>query len=215
MLSEGNMLIRHLINMFVAMSTLTLGVLLSDDSILIPLLLSVFVLAPGAYYISNKIVNVIQITSQAKKIGITTNEYKLIEQHLKQARAQISALQKGYIRVRSIKSFRMLNDMVKVSRRIINIVQNNPKKFFAVEDFFYSHLPSAVEITDKYSTLVKERVKGIEIELTMEDTRKTLKLLNAAMDQDLKDALRTDIENLKIELDFAKLEQEKRRIHID
>lgn len=215
MLSEGNMLIRHLINMFVAMSTLTLGVLLSDDSILIPLLLSVFVLAPGAYYISNKIVNVIQITSQAKKIGITTNEYKLIEQHLKQARAQISALQKGYIRVRSIKSFRMLNDMVKVSRRIINIVQKNPKKFFAVEDFFYSHLPSAVEITDKYSTLVKERVKGIEIELTMEDTRKTLKLLNAAMDQDLKDALRTDIENLKIELDFAKLEQEKRRIHID
>ena len=215
MLSEGNMLIRHLINMFVAMSTLTLGVLLSDDSILIPLLLSVFVLAPGAYYISNKIVNVIQITSQAKKIGITTNEHKLIEQHLKQARAQISALQKGYIRVRSIKSFRMLNDMVKVSRRIINIVQKTPVSCFAVEDFFYSHLPSAVEITDKYSTLVKERVKGIEIELTMEDTRKTLKLLNAAMDQDLKDALRTDIENLKIELDFAKLEQEKRRIHID
>lgn len=214
MLNEGNMFIRHLINMFVATSTIILGGLAFGDGILLPLV-TVFILAPGAYYISNKTVHIVQIASQAKKIGITTNEYKLIEQHLKQARGQISALQKGYIRVRSIKSFRMLNDMVKVSRRILNIVQKNPQKFFTVEDFFYSHLPSAVEITDKYSTLAKEKVKGIDIELTMDDTRKTLKLLNEAMDQDLKDALRSDIENLKIELDFAKLEQEKRRIHID
>lgn len=214
MLSEGNVFIRHLINLFVATSTLVLGGLTFGDGVLLPLL-TVFVLVPGAYYVSNKVVRTVQVAGQAKKIGITTNEYKLIEQHLKQARAQISTLQKGYIRVRSIKSFRMLNDMVKVSRRIINIVHKNPQKFFAVEDFFYSHLPSAVEITDKYALLAKEKVKGIDIELTMEDTRKTLKLLNEAMDQDLKDALRTDIENLKIELDFAKLEQEKRRIHID
>lgn len=212
MLNEGNVVIRHLINMFVAMSVLVLGFL--GDGLLLPLL-SVFVLAPGSYYLSNKIVHMVQIASQAKKIGITTNEYKLIEQHLKQARTQISNLQKGYIRVRSIKSFRMLNDMVKISRRIVNIINKNPQKFFAVEDFFYSHLPSAVEITDKYSMLAKEKVKGIDIELTMEDTRKTLKILNGAMEQDLKDALRTDIENLKIELDFAKLEQEKRKIHID
>ena len=214
MLSQGNVFIRHLFNMFFSFTAMMLGILATDFSFLLGMLV-VFVVAPTTYFISNKIIRVVQVASHAKKIGLTTDEYKLIDKHLSQAKSQISTLQKGYIRVRSIKSFRMLNDMVKVSRRIVNIVNSNPKKFFAVEDFFYSHLPSAVEITDKYALLAKEKVKGIDIELTMEDTRKTLKLLNEALEQDLKDALRTDIENLKIELDFAKMEQQKRRIHID
>lgn len=101
-----------------------------------------------------------------------------------------------------------------MSRRIINIVNSDPHKFYAVEDFFYAHLPSAVELTDKYTLLTKEQIKGTDIHLALEETRKTLKDLHVTIEEDLKLALQSDIENLKIELDFAKLANEKRRDRI-
>jgi len=167
------------------------------------------------YFISNKVIYAFQIRKRAKELGFTTDEYKMINKYLSQAREQISKLSSGYIRVRSIKSFRILNDMVKVSRRILNIVQTNPAKFYLVEDFFYSHLPSAVELTEKYAILTKEKMKDIDIQLALEETRVILKGLNDSMEQDLKDVLSTDLEHLRIELDFAKMEQEKRKARIE
>ena len=93
--------------------------------------------------------------------------------------------------------------MTKLSRRIVNIVQTNPQKFYTVEDFFYAHLPSAVQLTENYTMLSQQQIKDNEIHLALEDTRKTLKDLHETMENDLKDALASDLENLKIELDFA------------
>ena len=167
-----------------------------------------------SYFISNKLILTFQTYKRRKQLGLTKKEYRQIELQLKKAREQINKLTQQYTRVRSIKSFKLINETSKVSRRIINIVNSDPHKFYAVEDFFYAHLPSAVELTGKYTLLTKEQIKGTDIHLALEETRKTLKDLHVTIEEDLKLALQSDIENLKIELDFAKLSNEKRRDRI-
>lgn len=207
MLGPINFLTRHLINFLVFMTALTVT-FLNFTGIVTMLALP---LGVAAYFISNKVTLAIQKSTQSKKIGISKSEYTFIEAQLKQARAHIQTLNQQYVRVRSVRSFKQINEMSKLAKRIINIVQTNPQKFYAVEDFFYAHLPTAVQLSDKYTLLTKEQVPGTEVHLALEETRKTLKELQITMEADLKSALSSDIENLKIELDFAKLSNEKRK----
>lgn len=207
MLGPTNFLTRHLINFLAAFTALVISfVNITGFASILALPLAIV-----AYYVSNKVTLAIQKSSQSKKIGIAKSEYELIELQLKQAKAQIQALNQQYIRVRSVRSFKQINDMSKLAKRIINIVQANPQKFYAVEDFFYAHLPSAVQLSDKYTLLTKEQVPGTDVHLALEETRRTLKELLVTMEDDLKNALASDIENLKIELDFAKMSNDKRK----
>ncbi|MCH7322636.1 5-bromo-4-chloroindolyl phosphate hydrolysis family protein [Solibacillus sp. MA9] len=207
MLGPTNFLTRHILNFLVATTALVVAI------INIPSMASLLSLplAIVAYYASNKITLFIQKSSQSKKIGFSKSEYKLIEAQLKQAKSHVQALNQQYVRVRSVRSFKQINEMSKLAKRIINIVQSNPQKFYAVEDFFYAHLPSAVQLSDKYTLLTKEQIPGTDIHLALEDTRRTLKELQVTIEDDLKSALSSDIENLKIELDFAKMSNEKRK----
>lgn len=207
MLGPINFITRHLINFLAGFAALVVSVLnLPGMAAILSLPLAIV-----TYIVSNKITFAIQKTAQSKKIGFSKSEYELIEAQLKQAKGYVNSLNQQYIRVRSVRSFKQINEMSKLSKRIINIVQTNPQKFYAVEDFFYAHLPTAVQLSDKYTLLTKEQVSGNEIHLALEDTRKTLKELHVTMEDDLKNALSSDIENLKIELDFAKMSNDKRK----
>lgn len=207
MLTSFNFITRHLINFVIGSTALIVSATYLPGTVtLLTIPISV-----GAYYISNKATLTIQKIKRSKELDLSRTEYNHIDAQLKSARAAIQSLNQQYIRVRSVKSFKLINEMSKLSKRILNIVQSNPRKFYAVEDFFYAHLPSAVMLTDKYTLLTKEQVSGTEIHLALEDTRKTLKELHVTMEEDLKSALASDIENLKIELDFAKLSNDKRK----
>lgn len=205
MLGATNFLSRHAINFLLSFTLLTVLVVSFDLTFLG--LLSFFV----AYYVSNKVVLGIQKMRRSRQLGLKRAEYKHIEEQLKTARESVTKLNSNYVRVRSAKSFRTIYETSKVAKRLINIVNTNPHKFYAVEDFFYAHLPSAVQLSEKYALLTREQVKGTDIHVALEDTRKTLKGLHDTIEEDLKLALQSDIEHLKIELDFAKLENERRR----
>ena len=208
MLGAMDFITRHALNLFISFTLFTISILNVDVPIV------AFAILIGSYFISNKLLLTLQKSKRSKQLGLTKKEYKQIELQLQKAREQMKRLMQQYTRVRSIKSFKLINETSKISRRIINIVHHDPQKFYAVEDFFYAHLPSAVELTDKYTLLTKEQVQGTDIHLALEETRKTLKDLHVTIEEDLKLALQSDIENLKIELDFAKLANEKRRDRI-
>ena len=95
--------------------------------------------------------------------------------------------------------------MNRLAKRIISLVKSNPRKFYQAEKFFYAHLDSAVELTSKYTLLVSQPVKSTDMKIALQDTRETLQSINSIMEEDLKDVLASDIEQLKMELDFAKL----------
>ena len=205
MLGAANFITRHALNFLFSFTVFILSFLHLDLSfIFVPLLSFV------TYLISNKTIKAIQKAKRSKELGLSRSEYKHIEHQIKQAKGHINSLSQQYLRVRSVRSFKLLNEMMKLSKRIVNIVQNNPHKFYSVEDFFYSHLPSAVQLTQTYTMLSQTQVKDAEIHIALEDTRKTLKGLHGTMENDLKCAIESDLESLRIELDFVKLENAKK-----
>lgn len=209
MLGAGNFIIRHLLNFLFSFTVfVTLILQLPFNLINALIMLSSPVIT---YIVSNFAIKTVQKFKKTKELGLSRSEYHHIESQIRQAKMQINQLIQQYIRVRSIRSFKLLNDMTKLSRRIVNIVQSNPKKFYAVEDFFYSHLPSAVELSKNYATLVQQQIKDADFHIALEDARKAMKQLQSTMEEDLKAALASDLENLKLELDYVKLEQRKKQ----
>ncbi|MDM5333570.1 5-bromo-4-chloroindolyl phosphate hydrolysis family protein [Ureibacillus composti] len=210
MLGATNFFIRHALNFLFSFSIYILTIVNFDlGAVVVPILTIL------TYIVSNSAIKIIQKSKRAKELKLSRSEFKHIESQIKQAKSHINSLTQQYVRVRSIRSFKLLNEMTKLSRRIVNIVQSNPQKFYNVEDFFYAHLPSAVHLTETYTMLSQQQIKDTEVHLALEDTRKTLKDLHVTMEDDLKSALESDIENLKIELDFVKLENEKRRKQLE
>ncbi|KGR78873.1 5-bromo-4-chloroindolyl phosphate hydrolysis family protein [Ureibacillus manganicus] len=210
MLGAMNFITRHAFNFLISLTVFVLTVLNFDLGIFIVPMITIL-----TYYVSNKSIKFIQKSKKSKELGLTRSELSHIEKQLKLARGNIFSLTQQYIKVRSITSFKILNDMTKLARRILNIVQTSPSKFYSVQDFFYSHLPSAVELTSKYTLLTQQQLKDMEIQLALEDTRKTLKDLHGTMESDLKMALESDLEHLKMEIDYAKLSNDKNRKQIN
>lgn len=210
MLGTMNFLSRHALNFLFSLTIFIFTTFTFDLGVVLVPILTIL-----TYYVSNKSIKMIQKSKKRKLLDLTRSEYKHIEEQIKQARSNINSLTQQYVKVRSIKSFKLINEMTKLSKRIVSIVHNDPKKFYAVEDFFYSHLPSAVQLTDTYTLLTQQQLKDAEVNLALEDTRKTLRDLHVTMESDLRSALESDIENLKIELDYVKLENEKNRKQIE
>lgn len=161
--------------------------------------------AAGTYIASNTTVKQLQFSSDSKKLGMTRSEYKHIRSQVKEAKNKIKQLQGNYYRVRSIASFKQLMELTRFSNKIVAQVQLDPRKFYLVEPFFYSHLDTALELTEKYSLLVGQPVKDRELKVALQDTRETLRSMTSVMERDLQKVLSTDVEKLRMELDYARL----------
>ncbi len=168
-------------------------------------LLASGVVAAGSYIASNTTIKQYQLSSDSKQLGMTRSEYRSIRVQIKEGKEKIKTLQSHYYKVRSISSFKQLMDMVKISNKILTIVQQNPRKFYLAEPFFYSHLDSAIELTEKYSLLVGQPVKDMEMRIALQETRDMLRSMQQLMEADLKQVLSSDVEQLRMELDYARL----------
>ena len=163
------------------------------------------------YFGTTFTVKQLQISSIIKRFGLNRSEYNYITGQLKEAKIKLKRLNSYYGKVRSVQAFRQLHEMNTLSRRILTIIRANPKKFYRVENFFYAHLDSAVELTSKYSILVNQPLNDKEIQIALQNTRETLTDVNNQLEQDLRDALASDIETLNMEIDFVGVTMNKKK----
>lgn len=167
------------------------------------------ILAVGTTSILKQFIKMGQSRLLVKKYGLTMAEYRHIRSQLKEAKGKLKQLNGYFIKVRSVRAFKQLFDMNRLAKRIFQIVNNNPKKFYHAESFFYAHLDTAVQLTSKYTLLVSQPVKATDVQIALQETRETLLELNEVMEQDLHQVLSSDIEHLKMELDFARVSFKK------
>ncbi|MEX3743680.1 MULTISPECIES: 5-bromo-4-chloroindolyl phosphate hydrolysis family protein [Lysinibacillus] len=210
MLSVGQFFSRHTASVFISLSTVSIAAIAADPGFFLGGLLFAGTYAPSTALLKHR---------QKKKVrqiaGITKEEYKLIETQLKAANKNIQKLSQNYLRVRSVSAFKQLIEMTRISKNIVKIVKADPRKFYNVEQFFYAHLPSAVELTEKYTMLSKQPVKDKEIQITLSKTRETLTDLNDTIQIDLKDALSNDIDHLQMEIEFANRSNSRRKEQLE
>lgn len=153
----------------------------------------------------------IQTSSTIKKLGLNRSEYNYIQDQMRGARVKLKRLNSYYSKVRSVQAFRQLHEINMLSRRILTIVKENPKRFYDVENFFYAHLDSAVELTANYSILANQPLKDHEHRIALQNTRETLSDVNKQLEGDLRNVLSSDMERLRVELDFVKITKNKNK----
>ncbi|PSL41875.1 5-bromo-4-chloroindolyl phosphate hydrolysis protein [Planomicrobium soli] len=165
--------------------------------------------AAGSYIASTSTIKQFQFSSDSKRFHMTRSEYKHVRIQIKEAKAKIKQLQGHYYRVRSISYYKQIREMVRLGQKIIANVQQNPRKFYLAEPFFYSHLDTALELTEKYTHLIGQPVKDKELKIALQDTRDTLTSMIDVMEKDLKKVLSTDVEQLRMELEYAQMTLDK------
>ncbi|MBB6446383.1 5-bromo-4-chloroindolyl phosphate hydrolysis family protein [Bacillus benzoevorans] len=147
--------------------------------------------------------------------GLTRREYQYIKRNLKEAKLKINRLQKAFIRGRSLSNMKQNIDIIRVVNRIYFITKKEPKRFFQAERFYYSHLDSIVELSEKYAFLNSQPSKTPELADSLKETKVTINQLTDTLEKDLYIVLEDDIDHLQFELDVAKQELQKRPLEIE
>ena len=149
------------------------------------------------------IVKAIQKRWWLNKNGLSSQEFRYINRNLREAKEKVKRLQRQQLKVRSLGAFKQILDINRLSRRIYQLVKKEPKRFFSAESFFFYHLDSVVEITEKYTFLASQPGKNKEAFLSLQQTRTTLDDLTDSLEKDLHKVLADDMDTLQFELNFA------------
>ena len=145
------------------------------------------------------------------EIGLSRRDYRYVRTQLNQAQLKIRTILKSFMNIRSIKDFRQVNDIYRISRSIYTSIKQRPGMFFKVEGFFYSHLDNALNLVDSYTRLSRMPRKSKEEKQKLEQTRITLDEVKRTLIADLKRLNEEDYERLDVEKELNKLEQERRK----
>lgn len=210
MLHAGHFTMRHLSSFIVSFVTLTASILFFDVNAFATISATVI-----AYFATASITKFFQKRKILQTFGLTKTEYDHINEQLQTAQARLNTLQKQFLRIRSVSSFKHINDITRTSKRIITMIKKDPRRFYSAEQFFYAHLESAVTLIEKYTMLSAQPLKDSELKMALQQTTHTLNTVQELIDDDLKQVLASDIEHLKLEIDFANMSAEQKKKTID
>lgn len=139
-----------------------------------------------------------------KSHQLTRTEYAFIKRNLREAKQKIKRLRKTYMNVRSFRTFNQVLTSNRLVKKIYSIVKKEPKRFYRAEKFFFYHLDSMVELTEKHTFLSAQSVKDRKINESLTETKRMIDELNRTVEQDLHNLLASDVDHLNFEIDVAK-----------
>lgn len=139
-----------------------------------------------------------------EKNRLTKKEYKYIQRNLKEANGKITKIQKSLFSIRHIRSLKQRMELLRLVKNIQKLSTREPRRFFKAEQFYFSHLDSIMELSEKYAFLSSQPGKNRELERSLYDTQDTLKELTKIVEKDLSYMLADDIDHLNFEIDVAK-----------
>jgi len=145
------------------------------------------------------------------EIGLTRRDYHFVNSQLNNAQDKIRRIFKSFVNVRSIKDFRQVNEIYRISRAIFYAVKQQPSSFFKVESFFYSHIDNALNLIEAYTRLSKSPKKTKEEKQKLEQTRITLDEVKRTLVADLRRINDEDYSKLDIEMELNKIEQSRNK----
>ena len=147
--------------------------------------------------------------SQLREMGITKSEYKYVKTKLGEAREKIRRLRKNYKNVRTLKDAKLIYDINRIVRTIYSSVEDNPKLFFGVQQFFHSNLDSAVNTIEQYLYLYKMPGKSKEEKVKLHETRISLLELKRTLQSNLSAMNRSTYHSLDVEKEVIKMNRKR------
>ncbi|MBD1382499.1 5-bromo-4-chloroindolyl phosphate hydrolysis family protein [Metabacillus arenae] len=198
-----NSLLTFVVGMIIAIPTAVSVWLVSyfafDQTLMLPVALSF-----GGGILSYGLTSVLLKYNFLKKHRLTRSEYRYIKKNLDEAKPKIDRLNKALFSIWNISSLKQRVDLIRITRKIYSLTKKEPRRFFQAERFYFSHLDSAVELTEKFAFLSSQPKKSRELDQSLHETNQTLKELQHTIEQDLYQVIEDDINHLNFEIDVAK-----------
>jgi 5-bromo-4-chloroindolyl phosphate hydrolysis protein len=151
-----------------------------------------------------KITSAVMTSRFLKKQQLTRKEYRYIKKNLDEAKQKINRLNKSLFSIRDLSTLKQRLEVLRITRKIQSMTLAEPKRFYKAEKFYFSHLDSVVELTEKYRFLAQQPKKSHEIDVSLYETRQTLNDLTKALEEDLYHVVEDDLDSLNFEIDVAK-----------
>ncbi|MCL6574244.1 MAG: 5-bromo-4-chloroindolyl phosphate hydrolysis family protein [Bacillus sp. (in: Bacteria)] len=161
-----------------------------------------FAIAGGA--LTNGILSMLMNKHFLNKHQISRKEYRYIKKNLVEAKQKINRLNKNLFTIRDLSSVKQRIDILRITKKIQKMTMKEPKRFYRAEKFYFSHLDSVVELTEKYSFISSQPKKSMEMGQSLIETRHTLDELTKVLEEDLYHVISNDVDNLNFEIDVAK-----------
>lgn len=155
---------------------------------------------PSQNYLFNK---------QLNEYGLVKSEYQYIREQLKDARTKVNRLKKSYINVRSLKDAKLVFDINRLVNTIHDTVEDDPKQFFGVQQFYHSHLDSAVNTVEHYLHLYKMPGKSRDERMKLHEARITLLEIKRSLESDVSTMNKSGYQALELEKDVVKVRRER------
>ncbi|MCU5745538.1 5-bromo-4-chloroindolyl phosphate hydrolysis family protein [Staphylococcus sp. SQ8-PEA] len=144
-----------------------------------------------------------------REIGLSRRDYRYVRHQLNDANDKIRRIFKAFINVRSIKDFKQVSEIYRISRAIYFAVKQQPSRFFIVEGFFYSHVENALNLIEAYTRLTKSPKKTKDVKQQLVQTRITLDEVKRTLIADLRRINDEDYRALDIEMEVNRMEQKR------
>lgn len=139
-----------------------------------------------------------------KRHQLTRKEYQYIKKNTEEAKHKLKRLHKVLFKIRHVPSLKQRMDLLRMTRKIYKLTLKEPKRFYKAETFYFSHLDSVLELSEKYAFLASQPTKNRELEQSLFETRQTLYELTQAVERDLDQIISDDLDHLNFEIDVAK-----------
>jgi 5-bromo-4-chloroindolyl phosphate hydrolysis protein len=161
--------------------------------------------------LTHVVLSLIMNTRYLKKHQLTRKEYRFIMKNLAEAKQKINRMNKNIFKIRDIYSVKQRIDINRIIKKIHKMTMKEPKRFYQAEEFYFSHLDSVVELTEKYSFLSSQPKQNSEMGQSLIETRRTLNELTKVLEEDLYHVISNDLDTLNFEIDVAKNTIQKKK----
>lgn len=140
-----------------------------------------------------------------EKLKLTNSEYKYIKEQLAQAKEHTNRLRSSYMNIRSLKDAKMIFDINRIVKTIISSVEDDPRQFYSVQQFFHSNLETAVNTIEKYLYLYKMPGKSKNERIQLHETRLSMLELKRTLQSNLSHMNQSSYQDLNVERDLIKM----------
>ncbi|MFD2829294.1 5-bromo-4-chloroindolyl phosphate hydrolysis family protein [Corticicoccus populi] len=163
----------------------------------------------GAFFAAYLPTQSVSMNRQLQEYGLTKSEYKYINTQLRDAREKLSRLRKSYSSIRSLKDAKLIYDINRLIRTVLKTVEDDPKKFFGIQQFFHSNLDSAVNTIEQYLFLYKMPGKSKDEKIRLHETRLSLLELKRTIEANLSAMNKTNYQSLDVERDIISINNKR------
>lgn len=151
----------------------------------------------------------VSLNRQLKEYGLNKSEYKYIQNQIKEAKEKLNRLRQSYYNIRTLKDAKLIFDINRIVKSIINTVEDDPKIFYNVQQFFHSNLDSAVNTIEQYLFLYKMPGKSKDEKIKLHETRLSLLELKRTLQANLSHMNRSTYQSLEVEKEIITMNKKR------